>query len=128
MLELAELRMRGEVARLYVVGHWAGGREDRYRHCRMHRLLVLRMLSSSMEENGPLDGVVLGLSRWVVLVELWVIVCSLAKVQDKATAAESVQRHASSIEECLFDVLPWRACPDCTVGRTSRVFVQHNCM
>lgn len=128
MLELAELRMRGEVAQLYVVGHWAGGREDRHRHCRMHRLLVLRMLSSSMEENGPLDGVVLGLSRWVFLVELWVIVCSLAKVQDRATAAESVQRHASSIEECLFDVLPSRACPDCMVGRTSRVFVQHNCM
>ena len=120
MLELAELRMRGEVARLYVVGHWAGGREDRHRHCQMHRLLMLRMLSSSMEENGPLDGVVLGLSRWMFLVE---IVCSLAKVQDKATAAESVQRHASSIEECLFDVLPWRACPDCTVGRTSCVFV-----
>jgi hypothetical protein len=125
MLELAELRMRGEVAQLHVVGHWAGGREDRHRHCQMHRLLMLRMLSSSMEENGPQDGVVLGLSRWMFLVE---IVCSLAKVQDKATAAESVQRHASSIEECLFDVLPWRACPDCTVGRTSRVFVQHNCM
>src|SRR5271156_3553233 len=121
------MRVMLELAQLYVVGHWAGGREDRHRHCRMHRLLVLRMLSSSMGENGPLDGVVLGLSRWVFLVERWVIVCSLAKVQDKATAAESVQRHASSIEECLFDVLPSRACPDCTVGRTSRVFVQHNC-
>jgi hypothetical protein len=44
-----------------------------------------------------------------------VIVCSLAKVQDKATAAESVQRHASGIEESLFDVLPSRACPNCTV-------------
>jgi hypothetical protein len=128
LAELVELRMRGEVAQLYVAGHWAGGREDRHRHCRMHRLLVLRMLSSSMEENGPLDGVVLGLSKWMFLVELWVIVCSLAKVQDKATAAESVPRHASSIEECLFDVLPSRAYPDCTVGRMSRVFVQHNCM
>ena len=60
MWELAELRMRGEVAQLYVVGHWVGGREDRHRHCRMHPLLVLRMLSSSKEENGPLDGEVLG--------------------------------------------------------------------
>jgi hypothetical protein len=115
MLELAELRMAGEVAQLYVVGHWPGGRGDRHRHCRIHRLLVLRMLSSSMEENGPLDGVVLGLSGWVLSVGLWVIVCSLAKVQDKATAAESVQRHASSIEESLFDVLPLRAYPNCTV-------------
>src|SRR2546421_12007090 len=103
MLELAELRMRGEVAQLYMVGHWPGGREDRHRHCRMHRLLVLRMLSSSTEENGSLDAVVFALSRWAFLVELGVIVCSLVKVQDKATAAESVQRHASSIEECLFD-------------------------
>jgi hypothetical protein len=60
MLELAELRRRREVAQLYVVGHWAGGRGDRHRHCRMHRLLVLRMLSSSTEENGSLDGEDLG--------------------------------------------------------------------
>jgi hypothetical protein len=123
MLELAELRMRGKMAQLYAVGHWVGGREDRHHHCRMHRLLLLRMPSSSMEENGPPDGEALGLSGWVLLVGLWMIVCSLARAQDKAMAAESVQRHASSIEECLFDVLPSRACPDCTVGRTSCVFV-----
>jgi hypothetical protein len=63
MLELAELRMRGEVARLYVVGRWVGGREDRHHHCRMHRLLLLRMLNSSMEEDGSLDGEALGLPR-----------------------------------------------------------------
>jgi hypothetical protein len=123
MLELARLRMRGEVAQLYALGRWVGGREDRHHHCRMHRLLVLRMLSSSMEENGSPDGEVLGLSGWALLVGLWMIVCSLARAQDKAMVAESVQRHASSIEECLFDVLPSRACPDCTVGRTSCVFV-----
>ena len=113
MLELAELRMRGGVAQLYAVGCWVGGREYRHHHCRMHRLLVLRMLSSSMEENGLPDGEALGLLGWVLLVELWIIVCSLARAQDKAMVAESVQRHASSIEECLFDVLPLRACPDC---------------
>jgi hypothetical protein len=128
MLELVELSMRGEVVRLYVVGHWVGGREDRHRHCRMRRLLTLQMLSSSTEENGLLDGDVLALPGWVLLVGLWVIVNSPAKAQDKAMAAESVQRHASSIEECLFDVLPSRACPSCTVRRTSRVFVRHNCM
>ena len=68
-----------------------------------------------MEENGAPDEEALGLSGWVLLVGLWMIVCSLARAQDKAMVAESVQRHASSIEECLFDVLPSRACPNCTV-------------
>jgi hypothetical protein len=128
MLELAELRMRGEVAQLDVVGHWVGGREDRHRHCRMHRLLVPRMLSSSTEENEPLDGEVRGLPGQGLLVGLWAIVHSRVKAQDKAMAVESVRKHASSIEECLFDVLPSRACPDCTVERSSRVFEQHNCI
>jgi hypothetical protein len=50
-------------------------------------------------------------------VGLLMFVYSLAKVQDKAMAAESVQKHASSVEECLFDELPSRACPDWTAEK-----------
>jgi hypothetical protein len=45
------------------------------------------------------------------------IVYSFAKAQDRAMAAESVQRHVSSVGECLFDELPSRACPDWTANK-----------
>jgi len=52
-----------------------------------------------------------------------VIVYSFVKVRDRAMAAESVQRHALSVGECLVDELPSKACPDWTAGKEYSIIV-----
>jgi hypothetical protein len=54
-----EVRIDEELAQPHVVGHLAGGREDRHHHCRKHQLLVLPMPSFWMVESGRRDGEVL---------------------------------------------------------------------
>jgi hypothetical protein len=70
-----------------------------------------------MVESGQQGGEALVSYGQALSVGLLMFVYSLAKVQDKAMAVESVQKHTSSVEECLFDELPSRACPDWTAEK-----------
>jgi hypothetical protein len=94
--------------------HLPGGTGDRYHHCRRRRLLLPRMPSVWMAENEQWYEEVLVWQELVLSVWLLMIVCIRARVRDKAKAIEFVRRHASDIEECLFDELPLTACPNRT--------------
>ena len=86
------------------------------------------MPDSLMAENGQQDPEVLVSQEVMLSVGLWMTVCNLAQVQGKAMAAESGQRHASSVEECLFDELPSRACPDWTAEKLNSSTGSGKCM
>lgn len=117
MWEWTKLHMNERAAQQYAVEHLAGGKGGRHHHCRMHPLLLPPMPNVWKVESGQREGWVLVSQGLVLSVGLSMIVYSFAKVQDRAMAAESVQRHVSSVGEYLFGELPSRACPNWTANK-----------
>jgi hypothetical protein len=56
MWEWMKLHMNERAAQPYAVEHWAGGKEGRHHHCRMHRLLLPPMPNVWKVESGQWEG------------------------------------------------------------------------